>query len=64
MSKFIPMPWDERTEPWTGREVLVAMRLQREGLNFAEIADRLVEAGYPARDETAVQGKLKEATRS
>lgn len=61
MTRFIPMPWDEsRAERWTARELALAQRLERDGLNFAEIADRLAEAGYPARDDTAIQHQLRQ----
>lgn len=59
-TRFIRMPWDDDGNyRWSLSEVADARALRREGLNWAQIADRLVEMGYPARDDTSVCQKLR-----
>jgi len=61
MGRFIPMPWDEPTQHrWSDGEISMALRLNSEGLNRAQIADALAEAGFPARDDTAIDQKLRD----
>lgn len=57
--QFIPMPWEDRRQPWTGPEVRMAQRLKAGGLTDSQIADRLAELGYPARDDTDISGILR-----
>lgn len=57
--QFIPMPWEDRRQPWTGREIRTARQLKAEGLTDSQVADRLAELGYPARDDTDISGILR-----
>ncbi len=53
------MPWEDRRQPWTGREIRTARQLKAEGLTDSQVADRLAELGYPARDDTDISGILR-----
>ena len=58
------MPWDEETTGrWRDEEVAKLRELDAQGLNRAQIADALAEAGFEARDDTSITDKLRRMRR-
>ncbi len=64
MARFIPMPWDEpKVQRWTWEELKTALRYRDQGMNFEQIADRLAEDGFEAREGCEVGWKINEVDR-